>query len=100
MTSTTNKSAAHDAGQSPFSGKKLFRVICASQDGNPEEALGLEVSDGRMFSISDNINRLLADAINNAEDSGDLKSLLTDLEYAANQINWAAIAVRQNFPNV
>ena len=73
--------------------EQLTKIIAASQDGNPLKPLTAEVRDGRITSVSDNLNRLLADAINSAMDANDPDQLCDDLQYAATQLTkaWGAI---------
>lgn len=87
---TTNASAATTAqGLSGYDSIRLTEMIARSQDGNPISQLREEMHDGRLIGVTDNLNRLLADAINNAVESGDLDTLAQDLEYAANQLKEA-----------
>ena len=65
----------------------LLSIILPSQDkGN---GIAEQASDGRVSSVCDNIDRLLADCINNANESGDLETMLADLRYAHRQIKAA-----------
>lgn len=76
---------------------RLFRTVCGSQDNNPFKALRLEVDDGRLTNATDNLNRLLADGINNALESGDIETLRSDLKYCGIQLLRAAASVDVEF---
>jgi hypothetical protein len=71
----------------------LIDIIVSSQEGRPERAIREEICDGRLVSVADNLNRLLADAINNAIESSDIETLDADLEYAKHQLEAASYAI-------
>lgn len=85
------------AGDRTLLKKRIFAAIVDSQDGKPCRPLSEEIEDGRLVSATDNLNRLLADAINNATDTGDILTLIDDLTYCSQQLALAAHAVKKEF---
>lgn len=79
--------------------EKLIDIIVDSQDGKPRKSIIEECVDGRLISVCDNLNRLLADAINNAVDTGDIDTLMSDLDYATEQLRRASLALQENVVN-
>lgn len=76
---------------------RLLAAVCESQDGKPMRAIAMEMADGRLMNCADNLNRLLADAVNNAIESGDLETLVADLRYTSKQAGLAADSVAKEF---
>lgn len=59
--------------------------------------MGDELRDNRTIPATDNLNRLLADAVNRAAENGDIETLRDDLRYCANELMKAVVAVEQEF---
>lgn len=76
---------------------RLLACIAKSQDGNSIVAISEEIRDGRLMSIRDNLNRLIADGINSAAESGDIETLRDYLRYAENQLRNAVQALNSDF---
>lgn len=75
--------------------EQLVMLIAETQDGNPCRMLEEEVNDGRLIGVTDNLNRLLADVINNAVEANDLETMYSDLGYASGQLELARAMVEK-----
>lgn len=91
---TTNTTP--DTSLCAYDSIRLVEMISRSQDGNPIKQIREEMKDGRLMHVTDNLNRLIADVLNNAIAAGDLNTLAADLDYAAKQLRDAHARLIEN----